>query len=269
MVIGNHHQRGGAIYFLFVAIALFGAVSWAMLQSSRTSTGIINGETDKAAATAAADCANAAALAEKRLQLRGCTAVSYYIGDTTSPDAQGGACSIFHPEGGGVAPCNGLGTALPCQYRLGELAIGESCAGMIYAASFAGDRLFVTAADAPAKMRFGTITLTPALSLSDGPANTDALLSFGSGGPYQAAVYCRSLGPKWYLPSVQELLAIRLNRNVGAMAGTFTAARYGTSTDSGWAQRARAVDMADTATTPFNSDDFKTDLKPIRCVRRQ
>lgn len=107
-------ERGGAIMFLFIAVALFGALGYAFLQSSRNSTTMMTSEAAKATAYQSQDCSNAVNMATKRLQARGCGAMISTLADgsNTSPGAPtDGSCSIYHPNGGGVKPCSALATA--------------------------------------------------------------------------------------------------------------------------------------------------------------
>lgn len=275
MVLGNS-ERGSVLIFLFMAVALFAALSFAFLRSTRSSVSMMKAEATDAAQIAPLDCANTFSMAQKRLALRGCTTISDRA-NGSNPDHPDGSCSIFHPNGGGVAPCNGLATAQPCQERLNELAIGEACGAIIYAGTHAGNRLYTTAADTGIGIPWNNGSfagahskVTGATSVDDGLANTATLLAFTGGGqPYQAATMCRALGPEWYLPSIGELRVLRTNQNTGALAGTFDGGNmppstYWSSTENTF-NRAQGIIMS-AGFTHWNW--IKPELRRVRCVRR-
>lgn len=243
MVLAN--ERGSAIYILFIAIAMFGAISYALLQSSRTSTAMIEGEAHKASATASTACTMAVNMAAKRLEARGCGGAVSWTVDGSSLEHPDGSCSVFHPNGGGVKPCNGLATAALC--RLENLQIGESCGGAIYAGTVNGYRLYAAAADSAIttwNSGCGSGGCLPYIMSHDvdGEMNTNYLLSLtGPAAPYKAAQTCRAMGPEWYLPSRPEMLLVYNARNSGDFAGTFTTAagsKYWTSTELTYGTRA-------------------------------
>ena len=64
-------QNGSAIIMLFIAVALFGLLSYAFLQGSGSNLNMITDEGDKAIATQFQDCENTVQLTMKRLRTRG------------------------------------------------------------------------------------------------------------------------------------------------------------------------------------------------------
>jgi hypothetical protein len=106
--MNRNSQRGSAIMILFIAVALFGLLAYAFMQGTRTSTGWLKTEADKAAVVTSEDCANSIDMAMKRLKSRGCAAAI-----STAPDGSNvlpgaptdGSCSVYHVNGGGVKPC--------------------------------------------------------------------------------------------------------------------------------------------------------------------
>lgn len=239
MVAAKHSERGSAILFLFIAVALFGAVSWAMLGSSRTSLYMVQDEAKKVDPIAQADCANTVLLGVKRLTARGCPSVSFRM-DGASHDTPDGSCSIYAPNGGGAKACRAESVAGFCDGNLYSLEIGEECGGLFYIGNFAGHRTYTTKTDlGKSTWNNGNtgLLLTAAISTTDGMDNTDKLVSYSGGHePYKAAIMCRALGPKWYLPSVTELKAIM---NLPALFPTLATGggpwdqSYWSSTDKG------------------------------------
>lgn len=219
-------ERGSAIIFLFIAVALFGALAYAFMSSSRTSTAWLENEQAKAAATGGQDCINTVNMAVKRLEARGCGTLISYREDGT-PIADGptdGSCSVFHTQGGGAKPCGGLAVEV-CS--LDDLNVGETCDGAIYAGMVSGRRIYAAATDQP-NARYSTVATgggsLGADSASNGLTNTNNMLANTShpGYPHPAAESCRSIGPEWYLPARQELLLLGSVHNIGDFAGTFT-----------------------------------------------
>lgn len=236
MALSNHSsERGSAILFLFIAVALFGALAFAFTHGSRSSVTMLQGVQSDATGTATQDCTNTVNLAVKRLELRGCgNKISYLAdGSNTNTDAPtDGSCSVFHPNGGGVKACNASAIS-GC--TLTSLAIGESCDGLIYVGTSTGKRIYTTPANQGQTCWDNgseTDTPAPATSPTDGSGNTDLLVSsMDAASPYAAAQMCRALGPEWYLPSREEGALILSSRNIGDLAGTFPAASHWTSTE--------------------------------------
>ena len=54
---------------------------------------------------------------------------------------------------------------------------------------------------------------TGAFSMSDGKANTDKVMQRDDSNQYPAFVWCRNKGADWYLPAVDELIAIYNNQS--------------------------------------------------------
>ncbi|EPR18419.1 hypothetical protein M527_12640 [Sphingobium indicum IP26] len=210
------HQYGGAILFLFVAIALFGALSWAMLGNSRGSLSMIESERGKAEGTRQGDCSNTLTLAVQRLKLRGCTSYSFAT-------EGGGDCGVFSPTGGGAKACPAL--AGWCVDNRALLQEGQACGGIIYLGVWANHRLYTTAADSGrTAYNHGGVPLPTdnafMAKVDYGMLNTNDLMAASVGGPYNAARLCRSLGPDWYLPSLVELRFLFRARKTGGMLGT-------------------------------------------------
>jgi hypothetical protein len=112
----RQNQSGSAIVMLFIAVALFGALAYAFMKGSRTSTGMLTGEVAKSNAQSILDFGNQAKGAIKRLDLRGCKDdqfsfqnTAYTSGKFTSggsyanPNAPtNGSCDLFSAQGGGL-----------------------------------------------------------------------------------------------------------------------------------------------------------------------
>lgn len=242
-------QRGSAIIMLFIAVALFGILAYAFMQSSRTSTSWLESERGKASATATADCANTLGLAVKRLEARGCTGMISMNADgtNTAPGAPtDGSCSVYHPNGGGAKYC-GAGPVVagpPCGT---SPSIGLICSdGTIYAGNTPDGNveMYTTPSDATALTWNDGSTNYFWTNLSNqvtGKANTAALVGMDAdpvapgNQDFVAAKYCSDLSSNghtdWYLPARQELEVLLLNRNTGSLAGTVNGSFYWTSTE--------------------------------------
>ncbi len=256
-----HPQRGSAIIMLFVAVALFGLISYAFLQGTRGNVNIITSEADKAGVTASQDCSNAINLAQKRLTARGCEDLVSINqdGSNTNPGAPtDGSCSVFHSNGGGVKPCS---SNVTCD--LTALAIGEACDGLYYIGNSNG-RLYTNGTNG-GNVNFNNgffmaTNFSGLLSLTDGKANTDYLVSLSdSGSPYAAAQACRALGPEWYLPSRDEAGLMNTNRALLP----FLASQWWTSSSAGGTSIYRIINGVGNATAnQYNP------LAVAQCVRR-
>lgn len=93
-------ERGSAIIMLFVAVALFGMITYVFLQGSRGNTGMVISEGKKANDTRAQDYSNSINSTIKRLHLNGCedNQISYETptGENVNPLAPtDGSCHIF------------------------------------------------------------------------------------------------------------------------------------------------------------------------------
>lgn len=130
MVLGGarNTERGSVIIMLFIAVALFGLLAFAMLQGSRSNLAMMSSEAQKAEATRAQDCANVIDMAAKRLEARGCGALVSYNQDGSNGNAGApadGSCSIYHSNGGGVKPCGPA--AAPPACASGGASVGGHC----------------------------------------------------------------------------------------------------------------------------------------------
>jgi hypothetical protein len=138
MVLGRAREgeRGSAIFILFVAVALFGLLSFAMLQGSRSSLTMISDEAQKNQATQTQDCMNTIDMAAKRLAARGCGGLVSYSEDGSNVNAgapSDGSCSIYHTNGGGVKPCAGGGGSSPADCSaLGDANYNDPISGHCY-----------------------------------------------------------------------------------------------------------------------------------------
>ena len=72
-----------------------------------------------------------------------------------------------------------------------------------------------------------------ASSISDGKANTDKVMSRSDSAEYPAFVWCRAKGKDWYLPALDELQLLLLDRSVH-QAVNRTLKERGGNTLSGW-----------------------------------
>lgn len=113
------NQSGSALVFILIGIALFAALSWAIMQSSRGSAGALTQEQARLAATEIIAYGDAIAQAVQTLRLRGCTQteISFSNNGGMSKSGNGvafnytnvnepsdGSCNVFHMNGGKVIP---------------------------------------------------------------------------------------------------------------------------------------------------------------------
>lgn len=230
-------QTGSMILLLFVCVALFGALAYAVTQGSRSSVEWLKTEEIKSAATGTADCSNTVNLAFKRLELRGCGSLISALpdGSNTIPGAPtDGSCSIYHPNGGGARNCSNL--AMPVtDLCVGSPARGTQCAdgswfiGTGAPLGNAGTNYYAAPTDEPGTYMLKTTSTYTAGAddYSDGVVSTNAMIA---GGPalHPAAQACRARGPQWFLLSVNEL-----NNIMGALPSI--AATIGMQNGSYWA----------------------------------
>ncbi len=267
---------------LFILVALFGALAYAFLQGTRTSTDWIENEQSKAEATNSLDCSNAVSMAVKRLEARGCSGLLSMHGDGSN-DIVGaptnGSCSVFHTNGGGVKKCGSLATCSSAE--LATLSIGEQCGGQIYAGVSPdnGQRMYAAVNDSGAfiwadLVGAGNYTTTNITNDDTGMANSTALLSLDADNvrpgsqSHIAAAYCRSLNQAgksdWYLPARYELNV--LYTNLSANGTMSPSGIYWSSTETnGWGCCAQALDFSSGS---FASINKYFDAK-IRCVRKE
>lgn len=103
-----HGQRGNAIVWILVGVALFAALGFAFTSSSRTSSSLLSDTEAEAYATQIIQYGNEVKAAVKRLQLRGCTdtEISFendVITGYTNPNAPDNkSCHVFNIAGGGL-----------------------------------------------------------------------------------------------------------------------------------------------------------------------
>ncbi len=270
---------------LFVAVALFGLISYVFLQNTRGNIGMIGSEAAKASGYQSADCANAVNMAMKRLNARGCTGMISLEADGSNP-APGaptdGSCSIYHSNGGGAKPCTGLGApAAPCTVP----NIGDACPdGSVYAGITpdGNTRMYTTPSDGPLLPwnngnTSGYVT-AGATSATSGTANTAILTATDSDSttpgfqPHQAAQYCADLvahsHDDWYLPSGEELFALcNESASIGGfnVGGDYFAGRYKSSSE-GDPSSAFISDFSDC--NAWGGSGSKPHIQIFRCVRK-
>ncbi|PZO85416.1 MAG: hypothetical protein DI626_07430 [Micavibrio aeruginosavorus] len=225
-------QRGSAIIMIFVAVALFGLLSFAFMRGSNTSTALMTSEKDKAMVTDAQDYANAVNMAIKRLKARGCTdsQISYETpkGNNPNPSAPTDqSCHVFKIAGAGVK-FQGEDVAGP---PTGCDSIGQICSdGTVYTGISGSNKLYTTLADAGSTTwssdgaPFVNHTITT--NIADGKTNTANIIAYvGAGTPFPAAVMCDTSVANgrddWYLPSKDELALMDTNKTAGSLNGTY------------------------------------------------
>lgn len=278
-------QRGSALIMLFIGLALFGMISFAFLQGSRSNVQVMVGESAKAQATQDQDCSNALSLATKRLHARGCSSLISYNADgrNDNPGAPAdGSCSMYHSNGGGLKDCDGTaivvsggggGPPPDPEACLDTLGVGQGCVGAVYAGTVGAVRIYAAPTDlASTTWNNGSGTMPSiagATSNTDGMANTNAILATGSGSPYRAAANCRALGAKWYLPAPAELQLLEDVKTTGTFNGTFSTSggggsRYWSSRQNS-ATQARAVRLADGSVDTRDKDESLR----VRCIRQE
>lgn len=104
----NRENSGSVIFWILIAVALFGALSFAFTQMSGSGANFLGRESTNAAATQIVQYASDLRQTVQRLKLRGCadtdisfenTLVSGYENVNSPPDK----CKIFDSMGGGLA----------------------------------------------------------------------------------------------------------------------------------------------------------------------
>lgn len=278
MVLGRTSESGSAIVMLFIAVALFGAVTYALMASSRTSTSWLKAEESKAAATGYIDCANAESMAQKRLSMRGCGTMisSAADGSNTIPGAPtDGSCSIYHVNGGGVKPCVSLDPETQCGTK--TLSVGQLCDGMVYAgiSPDGGKRMFTTPADTTGVYWNNSGNVTPVnvagTTVNGGAGNTALIVALdadsGTAGfqYHESAKFCDDLvafgRSDWYLPARGEVQVLYNGR---VPIGGFSAAKYQSSS-----QGDQYGYLAWNFSSGFADTDYKYNPSPFRCVRKE
>lgn len=244
-------QSGSAIFILFVAVALFGMLGYAFMNSTKTSMGWYEDEKANASQIASADCQLAVASAVKRLEMRGCGTMISNLPDGSNPAPNAptdGSCSIYHVNGGGVKACTGLATGGADNCRLAP-SPGTMCAdGTVYAGLTPDGnvKMFTTPADAPGTYPWNNGNTTGQTNTAlvncttvspggggcrTGESNTTLLASADADStvfgiqPHLAALYCYNLvaygHDDWYLPAADELNILFTNRAAGSLNGSF------------------------------------------------
>ncbi len=291
MIQKSHLTSGSAIMIILITVALFGALSWAWMENSRSSTGWLMNEQTKAAVTASAECQNHIDAALQRLESRGCG--SFLTTDAsgtlsgTAGEPTDGSCALYHPNGGGVKPCGGI------------VPISDACAGSPAPGTLCGDgtiyvdlspdgnvKMYTTAADGlgPGPWNDGStnwLDLDPVgtclgsgqPTCRTGTANTALIMTFAGGAspaPHIAGEHCGNLVSNghsdWYLPSMEEMQLVFTHRNTGSLSGTLALKVYWSSSeiqhdgaifvpdpDLGWGTWGSAT---------------KTNGNRVRCVRK-
>lgn len=267
--MNGNTERGSAIFMLFIAIALFGMLAYAFMQGTRNNISWLTSEQQKTTNYASQDCTNAIGTALKRLEARGCGNLVSYASDGSNLNSgapSDGSCSVFHPNGGGVKPCNGTATVEACTSG----PIGAVCSD---AAKYIGDvgsnRIYARAEDAAVgAVAFATGATNTPTSTTNGQANTNTLMTKPGGFTYAAAVACRALGPNWYLPAAAEITLLWTNRVAINLAsiGIDTSGTYywSSSTDGGSNLNAGAIRFSDGA----GAYQLKSTTNKVHCVRQ-
>lgn len=265
-------ESGNVLFLILLAVALFAVLSYAITHSSR-GLGSIENERDKLETGVAQQCNASVEYGISKLTItQNCAVdeISYELPDGSNQNPKAPIskrCHLFHPSGAGLSPCGLYLQPAPCD--LLSLAIGEKCpsSDIVYAGTSGGRRIYASLSDQASGpySSTGIGSVTTATSASDGLANTNKLVASGdAGSPYTAALTCRSLGEKWYLPSVQEANLLYSVKDIGAFNGTFNSLiAYWTSTETG-SSAARKITLSDGEVTGA----LKADIWRIRCVRR-
>jgi hypothetical protein len=224
----SDREAGSAIIILFVAVALFGAISYAISRGTEGGIKTIEGVRDDAMVTKSQGCTNAINSAQRRLEVRGCGSIISTLADGSNPNPdapQDGSCSIYHTNGGGVSASCGTEIAASGFNPPLTMAIGDIYQDVIYGGTFGGKRLFTKLTDQgihPWDNGSCNNTSAAAYSHTDGLANTDAILGTAdSCAPYKSALACRALGPEWYLPARNELLFLFDSETIGAFSNSY------------------------------------------------
>lgn len=113
-----NHEKGSAILWVLVAVALFAALNFAFNSNSRTSTSLLSDAEAEAYANQIIQYGNEVKSAVKRLTLRGCsdTEISFendIVSGYTNPNSPADkSCHVFDVAGGGLSwenpPTNSL-----------------------------------------------------------------------------------------------------------------------------------------------------------------
>jgi hypothetical protein len=261
-------QSGSVLIYIFVGIVLFGGLMFALNRSGQVSTSVATKGLAKASAADLQEYSRMVGSAVDMLLSRGCSQsqISYETPaganiNTNAPSDK--HCHVFNIAGGNIRYRDLGGAYCPSGKSLVDLAIGENCGSFVYAGVSGGRRIYAATSDQSGTYAYGqpTYATTGATSASDGLANTDILVVFPSGTPYAAALSCRSLGEKWYLPAEDETLLLYNNR---VAIGNFTTLNYWSSTEG--ATHAAKHRNFTTGASVF--DTKNSGSRKVRCVRR-
>jgi hypothetical protein len=271
MVLANRPEGGSVLVLVFIAIAMFAALSFAVSQSFRgNGADFIEQEKAKMAGVADADCITSVMVALERLKLRGCQRISY-AEDGSNPVTPDGSCSVYHPRGGGVNVCSGFDSDAYCAGKLEALTIGQACGRTVYAGKIGAARLYVRDSDLGGLPWNHGINNTDKKDIvtnsqQNGKINTDILLAqTDATGPYKAAIACRALGPEWYLPSRAEYQVMFQNyRRIGGFNDT------GTGPGQYWTSLGWGINSGITFNfkNGGNGSSTKYSALSVRCARR-
>ena len=206
-------DRGNVLFIILIAVVLFAALSYAVTTTMRDTGNNTKVEEELIDAAVVEQCIAYVEYGIDKLELlKGCdmSEINFELPDGSNENVNAptdGSCDLFTAEGANLSPCAFYAEGnFPC---LLDLEIGESCAGIIYAGMNNGSRLYTTPSNYSSKRPWSNGTnyqSTSANNNSDGAANTDLLINLTSHTdyPYRAARACRTLGPQWYLPAINE-----------------------------------------------------------------
>lgn len=262
-------QSGSVLIYIFVGIVLFGGLMFALNRSGQVSTSIATKGLAKASASDLQEYSRMLGSAVDMLLSRGCSQsqISYETPSGLGVNSNAPSdkrCHVFNIAGGNVR-YRDLGSSYCVSGKaLTDLSIGENCGSFVYAGISGGRRIYAALSDQAGNYSYGqpTYVVTGATSISDGLANTNTLVAATSGTPYAAALSCRGLGTKWYVPSSNEIILLYTNK---AVIGNFDiAGNYWTSTESGTNTGAHYF----FSTGTLHGFATKNGGKKVRCVRR-
>ncbi|MFA5592904.1 MAG: hypothetical protein WC989_06295 [Micavibrio sp.] len=124
--VRGHGQSGGVLVWILIAVALFAALSYAMMRDGGTGTAART-MTDAQARLLASEIisyGNAVRQAVQKLEIRGCTDLQISFENSVVAGYENGTdtiCQVFHPAGGGLGWKAAPEDALDPQYESSEL----------------------------------------------------------------------------------------------------------------------------------------------------
>lgn len=274
-------QKGNALFLILIAVALFGALSYAVTQSGRGS-GSISREKAQLDAAVSQQCMAYVDRGVMMLEIvHGCPTgqISYELpdgGNENPLNPSDTSCFVFHPDGAGLSAC-GIYKQTSC--NLTALAVGEKCPNddIVYAGTVGGARIYAALTDSGAAVRYSngdedSYVVSGATSTSNGLDNTDTLINNPPPvGVYEAATLCRGLGPEWYLPALDEVVLLHSVKDTGAFAGTFV---EGDAVDHHWYWTSTETNASQAYWVRFFTGQVRTDGNKVyselhvRCTRR-